>query len=186
MTPEQASEEIRKKALKVQDYFENTLPQKTINKALRFVNGNFRAQGFQGTYFKKWKPSKKKKGSTLIDSGRMRAGTTARMSSEGVVVSNAMPYANIHNEGFKGKVSIKAHPRNKYSKTKIGTGKLTKTGKERKKTVTFKSGESSIKSHSRKVNIPRRQFMPTVKRPSRTLENSIKTMMDADIQKLIK
>lgn len=186
MTPEQASEEIRKKGLKVQDYFQNKLPQKTANKVLRFVNGNFRAQGFQGTYFKKWKPSKKKKGSTLIESGRLRAGTTVSVSSEGIKIRNSMPYADVHNEGFKGKISVRAHSRNKYSKTKIGTGKLTKTGKQRKKTVTYKSGESSVKAHSKKVNIPRRQFMPTVKRPSKTLENSINTMMEKDVAKIMK
>lgn len=186
MTPEQAERAIQRKAQALQNYTENILPKKQANTILRFVNGNFRAQGWQGTYFKKWKPTKKKKGSILIKSGRLRAGTTVSISKGQVTVQNKMPYAYIHNEGFKGKVVIGAHKRNKYSKTKVGTGKLTKTGKERQKTVSFKSGESSVRAHSRRVNLPRRQFMPTEKRQSVALNRSILKMIENDIKKIMK
>lgn len=186
MTPQESESVIRGKAYRLQTYIQHTLPKKQATVMLRYVNGNFRAQGFQGTYFKKWKPTKKKKGRILIDSGRLRAATRAIIRVGEVALRNDMPYAHVHNEGFKGKVSVKAHKRNKYSKGKVGTGKLTKTGKERQKTVKFKSGEKSIKAHSRKVNIPRRQFIPTVKRPSKTLENSLLKMIDKDIQEIMK
>ncbi|RQO37936.1 hypothetical protein DBR39_13695 [Chryseobacterium sp. KBW03] len=183
MTPEQI---IQRKALELKNYTENILPGKQANTILRFVNGNFRAQGWQGTYFKKWKPSKKKKGSILIKSGRLRAGTTVNISKGQVTVQNKMPYAAIHNEGFKGKMVIGSFTRNKYSKTKVGTGKLTKTGKERQKTVSYKSGESKVKTHSRRVNMPRRQFMPTAKRQSVALNRAITKMIENDIKKIMK
>lgn len=185
MSPEQAEALIQRKAREVQNYVENVAPNKQAKMILRFINGNFRAQGFQGTYFKKWKPNKKGT-RILIKSGRLRAATTATVSGGQVTVRNSMPYADIHNEGFKGKISIQAHTRNKYSKTKVGTGKLTKTGKERRKTVSFKSGEMSVKAHKRRINMPRRQFMPTAKRPSKTFENSIIKMTDKDIQRIMK
>ena len=97
-----------------------------------------------------------------------------------------MPYADAHNEGLNKKVTIKAHSRNRYSKTMIGTGKLTKTGKERRKTVSYKSGESTVKTHKRQMNIPRRQFMPTAKRPSKTLEKAIEKQIAIDINKIMK
>lgn len=186
MTPDQAQSVIEKKAREIQNYTQNILPKKQANTILRFVNGNFRAQGWQGTYFKKWKPTKKKKGAILIKSGRLRAGTTVSIQQGQVTVQNKMPYAFVHNEGFKGKMVIRAHTRNKYSKTKVGTGKLTKTGKERQKTVSFKSGESKVRTHTRRVNIPRRQFMPTEKRQSVALNKSILKMIENDIKKIMK
>lgn len=185
MTPEEAEKLIQKRAQQIKNYTENILPTKQANLMIRFVNGNFRAQGWQGTYFKKWK-SKKKPGTILIKSGRLRAGTTATVQQGQVTLQNKMPYASLHNEGFKGKVAIKGFTRNKYSKTKVGTGKLTKTGKERQKTVSYKSGESKVKSHSRRVNMPRRQFMPTEKRQSVKLNKSILKIIETDIKKIMK
>ncbi|KQT17412.1 hypothetical protein ASG31_08350 [Chryseobacterium sp. Leaf404] len=186
MTPQESESVIRGKAYRVKNYIEQQLPKKKANMMIRYVNGNFRAQGFQGTYFKKWKPTKKKKGRILIESGRLRAATRVIIGVGEVTLRNDMPYAQVHNEGFKGKMSVKAHQRNRYSKGKVGTGKFTKTGKERQKTVKFKSGEGSVRAHTRKVNIPRRQFIPTAKRPSKTLENSLLKMINKDIQEIIK
>lgn len=176
---------VRLRAQQLKDYMENVLPRKSANVTLRFINGNFRAQGFQGTYFKRWKPNKKNT-HILLKSGRLRAATTAIMGRGEVTIKNSMPYADTHNEGFKGRVNVNAHTRNTYSKTKIGTGKFTKTGKERQKTVSYKSGESSVKTHTRRMNMPRRQFMPTARRPSKTLENSIIQMIEKDIEKIMK
>jgi hypothetical protein len=96
-----------------------------------------------------------------------------------------MPYAKVHNEGFKGEVTVKSHTRNRYSKAKVGTGKFTQKGKERKKTVTFKSGETTVKSHTRKVNIPQRQFIPTQDSPSPVLNNAITRELTKDLKKII-
>lgn len=78
-----------------------------------------------------------------MQSGGFSSATYYTTQSGQATIKNNMPYAKIHNESFEGTVSVKAHTRNQYSKTQISTGKFTKKGKERKKTVTFKSGEKA-------------------------------------------
>ncbi len=56
MTPEELSKQIEKKASELKNYATTRFPSKAGNIALRFINGNFRAQGFQGNTFKRWKP----------------------------------------------------------------------------------------------------------------------------------
>ena len=63
MTPEEFVKKLQNKSLEVERYATLEFPNMAGNITLRFINGNFRAQGFQGTTFKKWKPSK---GTTLV------------------------------------------------------------------------------------------------------------------------
>lgn len=85
-----------------------------------------------------------------------------------------MPYAKIHNESFEGTVSVKAYTRNQYSKTQISTGKFTKKEKERKKTVTFKSGEKVGKAlHTQKSKITKGNSFQQLIRPKLRLNRAI-------------
>jgi len=185
MTPLELSALIDRKARALKAYAMTQFPSKAGNIALRFVNGNFRAQGFQGTSFKKWK-SKKKGGTILVKSGKLRAGTYYTTQPGQFTIKNDLPYAKVHNEGFKGQMSVKGHSRNKYSKTKVGTGKFTKTGKERTRTMTMKTGQSGVKGHSRTVNMPQRQFIPTTKSPSPVLNKAILREVVKDIDQIMK
>ncbi|TDX86192.1 hypothetical protein [Epilithonimonas xixisoli] len=185
MKPEDFSKEVQKKANELKAYAENQFPRKAGNIALRFVNGNFRAQGFQGSSFKKWK-STKRGGTILVKSGKLRAGTYYTTQPGQATVKNHLPYAKAHNEGFSGTVTVKTHTRNKYSKAKVGTGKFTKTGKERQKTMTMKSGQSTVKSHSRKVNLAQRQFAPTASNPSPVMNKAIIREVANDINLIMK
>lgn len=185
MNPQDFSAAINRKANELKNYTTSRFPSKAGNIALRFVNGNFRAQGFQGTSFKKWKPNKRG-GTVLVKTGKLRAATYFTTQPGQFTLKNTMPYAKIHNEGYKGEVSVKAHSRNKYSKTKVGTGKFTKTGKERTRTMTMKTGQKSIKGHSRKINLPQRQFIPTTASPSPVLNNAILREVARDINQLMK
>ena len=72
MTPEEFVKKLQNKALEVERYAMLEFPNMAGNITLRFINGNFRAQGFQGTTFKKWKPSK---GTTLVKTGTLRSAT---------------------------------------------------------------------------------------------------------------
>nr|DAD65302.1 MAG TPA: tail morphogenesis protein [Myoviridae sp. ctOoC8] len=182
MTPEEFVKKLQNKALEIERYAILEFPNMAGNITLRFINGNFRAQGFQGTTFKKWKPSK---GTTLVKTGTLRSATYYTTQTGQVTIINPIPYAKVHNEGFKGEVTVKSHTRNRYSKAKIGTGKFTQKSKERKKTVTFKSGETTVKSHTRKVNIPQRQFIPTQDSPSPVLNNAITRELTKDLKKII-
>lgn len=185
MRPEDFPKEVQHKAQELKAYAENRFPTKAGNIALRFVNGNFRAQGFQGASFKKWKTTKRG-GTILVKTGKLREGTYFTTQTGQATIKNQLPYAKAHNEGFNGNVTVKAHTRNKYSKTKVGTGKFTKTGKERQKTMTMKSGQSTVKSHTRKMNIAQRQFAPTAANPSPVMNKAIVREVAKDINLIMK
>lgn len=185
MNPQDFPKVVQQKANELKAYAENRFPTIAGNIALRFVNGNFRAQGFQGSSFKKWK-STKRGGTILVKSGKLRAATYYTTQPGQAIIKNQMPYAKLHNEGFSGTVTVKSHTRNKYSKTKVGTGKFTSKGKERQKTMTMKSGQSTIKGHSRKVNILQRQFAPTASNPSPVMNRAIIREVAKDINLIMK
>lgn len=185
MSPEEFEKKLQVKAKEIKNYALSSFPSKAGNIALRFINGNFRAQGFQGQTFERWQKSKKNKGATLVDKGHLRAANYYTTQPGQTTLKNSSPYAKIHNEGFKGTVTVKAHSRNKYSKEKRGTGKFTKTGKERQQTVTYKSGSSRVREHQRKMNIPKRQFMPTNQNDSPVLNNAISREVARDINKIM-
>lgn len=185
MNPEDFPRAVQQKAAELKRYTESTFPSKGGNVALRFINGNFRAQGFQGTTFKKWKKNSHG-GTILVKTGKLRAANYFTSQIGQFTIKNQMPYAGIHNNGFKGTINIAAHTRNSYGKTKVGTGKFTKSGKERQKTMTVKTGESQVKAHSRKVDIPQRQFIPTTENPSQILNQAILRMVARDIEQIMK
>jgi phage gpG-like protein len=185
MSPQEFEKKLQITAKQVQNYANNRYPSVAGNIALRFINGNFRAQGFQGKSFERWQKSKKNKGATLVDKGHLRAATHYTTQPGQTTIKNSMPYAKANNEGFEGTVTIKAHTRNKYSRTKTGTGRFTKSGKERMQTVTAKSGESNVKVHSRKMKMPKRQFMPTSENDSPVLNNAITREVSKDIKQIM-
>lgn len=185
MSPEEFEKNLLTKATAIRNYALTRFPSTAGNIALRFINGNFRAGGFQGQSFERWTKSKKGKGTTLVDSGALRAANFYTTQPGQTTLKNNMPYAKAHNEGFEGTVTVKAHTRNKYGKSKVGTGKFTKKGKERMQTVTAKIGDSKVKSHSRKMKMPKRQFMPTNENDSPVLNNAIQREVVRDIKKLM-
>lgn len=183
MTPDQFQTLLKTKSKELEQYVMNQFPTKAANIALRFIDGNFRAGGYQGASFQRWKKSGK--GTTLVKSGALRAATSYSVQPGQATIFNRMAYAKVHNEGFKGTVTIKAHARNRYTKSKVGTGKLTKSGKERMQTVTAKSGESSVKAHSRMMDIPQRQFMPITPSDSPILNRAIERDVTKDLYKIL-
>lgn len=185
MTPQEFEQKLLSSAREVRTYTATRLPVTMGNTALRFIDGNFRAQGFQGTSFKKWKPNKRG-GTVLVKSGNLRASNYYTTQPGQVTLKNDTPYAKANNEGLKEEVTVKAHTRNRYAKTKVGTGRFTKKGKERMRTMTVKSGESKVKSHRRKMNIPKRQFMPTSPNDSPVLNNAVVRQVSNDLKQIIR
>ncbi len=181
MTPQEFETLLKNKARQLEQYAMMKFPSTAGNIALRFIDGNFRAGGFQGATFKRWKKSSSK-GTTLVKSGALRAGNYYSTQPGQATILNQLAYAKVHNEGFKGTVTIKAHTRNQYRKTKSGTGKFTKTGKERMQTLTHKSGQHQVKSHSRQMDIPQRQFMPIHSNDSPILNRAIEREVSRVLQ----
>lgn len=149
-------------------HFKNVLlyaPGMLGNDAVNFFLDSFKRQGWLGNSIEPWRQrstkAKRNKGrAILIDTGRLRRSIRITGISAGVVtIGTDVPYAKAHNEGFRGIVNVKAHTRNRFTKETVGSGRFTKKGNERMKTVQRLSGSGTVKAHTRKVNIVRRQFM---------------------------
>jgi phage gpG-like protein len=142
-----------------------TAPGMLGNIAVNFFLDRFRYQNWLGATTEPWQQRKRNKGrnagrAILIQSGRLRRSIRiTKLSGLTVTIGSDAPYARVHNEGFKGTVNVKAHTRNRYGKFKEGTGRFTKTGKERMKTVQRITSTGQVKAYTRKMNLPRRQFM---------------------------
>lgn len=96
---------------------------------------NFRVGGRP----EKWKPSKRailQDGQTLVDKGILRNSINYQAGRNRVEVGTNVVYAAIHQFGLQQSVNVKQHKR----KNKKG-------------------GASTVKAHSRKINMPKRPFL---------------------------
>lgn len=173
---------------KTEQHFRRVLqyaPGMLGNVAVNFFLDRFRYQDWMGASTEPWRQRRAKNGrnkgrAILVQSGRLRRSIRiTRISGLTVTIGSDVPYARAHNEGFRGTVSVKAHRRNKYGKEKVGSGKFTKAGKERMKTVQRKIGDGMVKAHTRRVNLPRRQFMGA----SPVLDKMLSRKLQAELMK---
>jgi phage gpG-like protein len=156
-------------------------------KALRFIDGNFRAQGWQGRSFEKWKDTVRKKtkqGTILINKGNLRRSFLGDTSPGQVRIYTTSPYARVHNRGFNGTVQVRAFTRVKFAESRIGTGRFTKNGTERTKKVHVVAGMTQVQAHQRQMNIPKRQFMPESATDSPVLLNAIRRDVISSIKSI--
>lgn len=107
--------------------------------AMEYYKARFREKAFDGN---PWAPAKapRRNGSLLVDSGNLLDSIRpAYIGCDKVVISagnDKAYYAQVHNEGYTGKVAVPAHVRE-----------------------TQKYGDVKVKGHTRQTNIPKRQFM---------------------------
>ncbi len=164
-----------------------TLPVKMADTAILFTKQRFREQAWADTSTQPWKPrkagAKRNKGrALLVSSGRLRRSIRLiRTTADSATIGSDVPYARIHNDGFRGVESVKAHTRHKYTKSRVETGKLTKTGKMGMQTVSTISGDIQVKAHTRRMNMPRRRFMGE----SAALRNQINRLVSSEIMKAL-
>lgn len=176
--------EMRRKADLLENYARGEMPKMAAGKILRFIDGNFKAQGFQGRSFNRWKKIRRK-GTILVKTGRLRRSWRSRPTGTGEVRTwSESKYAKVHNSGFQGSVNVRPFKRNRYSSEKIGIGKFTKTGKERTRTVHTVSGVSNVGAHTRKINVARRQMMPTKIEDAPVLFDSMKREVAKQIKRI--
>jgi phage gpG-like protein len=169
-----------------------------------FVN-SFRLQGFEDKTVEKWKPRKKKEAkgrgskksaaeagtvrsvkagrAILVKSGDLRRSIrreSINKASLKVVIGTDVPYAKIHNEGFRGTEYVKPHRRFVDQGDKMGTGVFSvKTRKEKMATVKIKQ---DVKGYSRKMNMPKRQFIGG----SYVLNTKVKKTITKSLDRLFK
>lgn len=101
--------------------------------ATEYYEERFNEKEFDG---QAWEPAKKEKrtGSLLVESTNLQKSFNNIVSENEVIIqagNSKVGYAKVHNEGFKGPITIPAHTRN---------------GK-------------SVAAHTRQMDMPQRQFM---------------------------
>lgn len=149
---------------RVETHFKAVLqyaPGMLANDALNFFLDRFSQQNWLDNYPEAWPAKKVRDGrSLLIRSGRGRRSVRiTEVITAGFAIGTDEEYMKAHNTGFKGTVNVREFTRNRYSKHKVATGKITSKGKQRMKTVQRISGSGTVAAHTRKMNLPRRQFM---------------------------
>lgn len=163
MTP---AEVIEKKIHAITLVKQEKMAKLLANEMKNFAWDNFKRQGFPGDSFEPWKKRKtiyktRNDSPLLIRSGRGRLSIRViRADEEMIGIGSDLPYMKAHNEGFRGTVNVAQYIRNNYSKEKVGTGLYSiKTRKERMKTVQTVKGVVTVKAHTMRMNIPKRQFI---------------------------
>lgn len=146
---------------------------------------NFRRRGYMSDQgLKKWKPRAKDKKAgraILVASGRLKRSLRPAPTYNDARVVTDVPYAQVHNEGGKAVVKVRAHNRRKFSKTTVQT--LTKSGKKRNKTMKAVSGKTKVKAHKRKQNIVARPFMLTTAPLLRKIDHHVETELHKIFEK---
>lgn len=136
------------------------LPDALATTAQNFFKDSFRRQGWRDKSLKKWASRKKADSgrAILVRRGHLRNSIRKILARwERIEVGTTLPYALVHNEGFSGTVSVKQHTRRRLAQ--VREKYTTKAGKSRTRMVKQETGRHTVKAHSRKVNIPQRQYI---------------------------
>jgi hypothetical protein len=96
-----------------------------------------------------------------------------------------MAYANMHNDGFNGAVTVKSHDRFKFRGDTMKQSYTNKKGKASTRTVKLQVKET-VRSHVRNMNIPQRQFMPKTADDSPVLNKAIQREVNKDLLQILK
>lgn len=114
------------------------VPEIVAETATEYFKQRFTEKEFDGSMWERAKVAKRT-GSLLVESGALVNSIQPKEITPTKVVISAgnekVDYAQVHNEGFRGPVTIPAHTRN------------------------TRRGPQNVRTHTRRVNIPQRQFM---------------------------
>lgn len=148
-----------------------TLPHKMGVVAVEFSMEAFKKEAWVGSAWKPRQSDKDNKGrGILVKSGTLKR--SIRITSEtrdSTTIGTDVIYAKVHNEGSNESVQVPAHLRTINLKA-VGKGK-----QEKPKQV-------QVKAHSRKMNMPKRQFMGASPELTKRLTN----MVQSEIMKNLK
>ena len=123
----------------------NAMPARVGTCAVNFSKQRFVQQNWHDTTPEPWKPrsrtrrggERRQSGAILVDSGRLkRSIRVVSADSNRVIIGTDVPYAEIHNEGLDGGVSVRKHSRRSRK------GRL-----------------HIVKAHKRRVHMPQRRFL---------------------------
>lgn len=160
--------ELVKKAEKVL----SKLPLIAANTGNNFFQGRFKEQAWADTTTQPWK--RRKKGSKrdsgraiLTDTGRGKRSIRVLQAdwsqvAVGINDPTVAVYMGAHNAGFRGTVQV--HGFTRIATRKVGTKVLKLKGRQRReriggRKVKIQGASHQVNAHSRKVNLPKRQFI---------------------------
>ncbi|NDW19141.1 hypothetical protein D0T53_09480 [Dysgonomonas sp. 216] len=157
----------------------NNIPTKVATVAVNFSKERFVEKNWINKRKISWKKTKKKRGSTLVASGRLkRSIRKITVTPQYVSIGTDVPYARAHNEGLEisGTESVKQHTRKQHRRRSY----IRKD--KRIKAQIVKS--HTVKQHSRKYKrkFVKRQFIGQ----SQELEDRITKLINSEISKAIK
>lgn len=153
------------------------IPSKAAVIAVKFSKERFREKKWIDKREHPWTKTKKRQGSTLIKSGRLKKSIhTIHVGADYAIIGTDVPYARAHNDGgtFTGTETVCAHDRRSH-KRKAHT---TRSGK-RIKAGTVRT--HAVKGHHRnyKRTFIKRQFIGQ----SQYLTDQLSNMIQTEIQK---
>ena len=154
------------------------IPYKAAVLAVNFSKERFIKKNWLDDREYQWPKTKKRKGSTLIKSGRLkRSIRQVHVGADYAIIGTDAPYARAHNDGLtiEGIEKVRAHDRKSHKrKAYTRSGKRIKAGTVR---------AHSVKSHTRKFkrSFVQRQFIGQ----SQHLTNQITEMIHGELQKAI-
>lgn len=167
------------------------LPLIAGNRGKNFFQDRFRDQAWYDQTFSPWKKRKetaeRNKGRAILtDSGTLKRSISVLQADwDNVIVgipssSPAAKYAAAHNWGFTGTVSV--HPYIRIASRKVGTKALKLKGRQMRvriggKKIKIQGASHGVKMHSRKMNIPQRQFIGNSALLNRLLQRDFVTQL---------
>lgn len=152
------------------------IPHKAASLAVNFSKERFRKKNWLDDSEHPWKKTKKRKGSTLIKSGRLkRSIRQVHIGADYAIIGTDVPYARAHNDGgtFTGTETVRTHDVKAHKrKAHTRAGKRVKAGTVRAYVV---------KSHKHrfKRTFTQRRFIGQ----SQHLTNQLTNMIQSEIQK---
>lgn len=161
------------------------IPRKMAIYAVNHFKRNFKLQGFQDGSLKKWpaRAGKMRKGNNiLIKSGRLRRGVKILRTSGSrtvIGVGAEIPYARIHNEG--GKIKITAKMRRYFFAMYYSMAERDDTGKVTSENDEAKFWKNMALTKKTHIDVPKRQFIG----PSIGLEKGLDKLVIKELQMII-
>lgn len=155
------------------------IPSRVAVLAVNFSKDRFVQKNWIDSQPEPWTKTKKRKGSTLVASGRLkRSIRKVRISPSQVVIGTDAPYARAHNDGeeIQGTEQVKSHTRREHRR------KSHRRKGKRIKAYTVKA--YTVKAHSRKYHrkFAKRQFIGKSKRLTNNVKMLIKNELDIAIR----
>ena len=145
--------------------------------SVEYFQDTFRAKKFDGN---PWAPPRapKRSGSLLVQSGALlNSIRSILVSPERIVIAagnEKVNYAQVHNEGFKGEVTVSA-----YKRVIKPVKKKTNGDGEEKQDSDENMTTQNVKEHTRRMNIPQRQFIGNAQELETELQKRIESYVES-------